>query len=232
MPPMALQPASYKLKTISFGPSRRAVRVVIQKRERAVSAAGDRQRAAAAQRDPAARRRAGRDPGAPGLSGGRAPAGCQQRGAPARRVARVPRKRAPAPIPRTACVAACRCSACCAAVMAGLLRCVGTSAACCCSVRGERRRRPALEPTCSDRARSACCTRPDFHAVPTVCLRATVGSAAHLVAAHRSASAALDRARPARASRRQGNRATRGRRCAKASRTSSHCCRSWRLAWT
>ena len=30
MPPMALQPASYKLKTISFGPSRRAVRIVIQ----------------------------------------------------------------------------------------------------------------------------------------------------------------------------------------------------------
>jgi len=221
VPPMALQPASYKLKTISFGPSRRAVRVVIQNENGPCPLL-----------DPAARRRAGRDPGAPGLSGGRAPAGCQQRGAPARRVARVPRKRAPAPIPRTACVAACRCSACCAAVMAGLLRCVGTSAACCCSVRGERRRRPALEPTCSDRARSACCTRPDFHAVPTVCLRATVGSAAHLVAAHRSASAALDRARPARASRRQGNRATRGRRCAKASRTSSHCCRSWRLAWT
>ena len=232
MPPMALQPASYKLKTISFGPSRRAVRVVIQNENGPcpLLAIANVLLLRNAIQLPAGAPDVTQERLVSLVAGHLLDANSEERlraASPEYR-ANVRWRRSPAP------PASQRAAAALVAPlsMAGLLRCVGTSAACCCSVRGERRRRPALEPTCSDRARSACCTRPDFHAVPTVCLRATVGSAAHLVAAHRSASAALDRAWPARASRRQGNRATRGRRCVKALRTSSRSCRSWRLAWT
>jgi len=169
---MALQPASYKLKTISFGPSRRAVRVVIQNENGPcpLLAIANVLLLRNAIQLPAGAPDVTQERLVSLVAGHLLDANSEERlraASPEYR-ANVRWRRSPAP------PASQRAAAALVAPlsMAGLLRCVGTSAACCCSVRGERRRRPALEPTCSDRARSACCTRPDFHAVRlSACVR-------------------------------------------------------------